>query len=145
MSSAHPAGSPSDPAPAGATPAGAHRKQATLAWAAWLVALASGLIGAAYVAAVDVTGQASETALVLTTLILATTFTPIKQGLEKLVARRLVPAPMPAVAGAGPVSPIAGADELDRRIAVIARRVSQDVVAEMARAGRVTTDDDTTR
>jgi hypothetical protein len=94
---------------------------------------------------VGVTGQASETALVLTTLILATTFTPIKQGLEKLVARRLVPAPFPAVAGAGRVSPNVDDDELDRRIEAIARRVSRDVVAEMARAGRATTDDETTR
>ena len=37
---------------------------------------------------VDVTGQESEVALVLTTLILATSFTPIKTWLEKGAARR---------------------------------------------------------
>ena len=37
---------------------------------------------------VDVTGQNSEATLVLTTLVLATTFTPIKSRLEKLAERR---------------------------------------------------------
>jgi two-component system, NarL family, sensor kinase len=93
---------------------------------------------------VDVTGQSSETALVLTTLILATTFTPIKQGLEKLVARRLVPQPSTVAAGLAPAAPIVDTAELDLRIEVIARRVSWDVVAEMARPGRAAKDDDTT-
>ncbi len=37
---------------------------------------------------VGLTGQESDGALVLTTLVLATTFTPIKQRLEAIVARR---------------------------------------------------------
>ena len=37
---------------------------------------------------VDVTGQNSEATLVLTTLVLATTFTPIKSRLEKVAERR---------------------------------------------------------
>jgi two-component system, NarL family, sensor kinase len=85
---------------------------------------------------VDVTGQSSETSLVLTTLILATTFTPIKQALEKVVARRLVPAPLPADADAGPLAAIVDVDELDRRIEAIARRVSLEVAADLARPSR---------
>ena len=41
---------------------------------------------------VQVTGETSELALVLTTLILATTFTPIKGRLERIVAERMKPA-----------------------------------------------------
>jgi hypothetical protein len=37
---------------------------------------------------VSVTGQESEAALVLTTLVLATSFTPIKSALERLATRR---------------------------------------------------------
>jgi hypothetical protein len=40
----------------------------------------------------DVTGQTSDAALVITTLVLATTFAPIKARLEKVVDRRLGPA-----------------------------------------------------
>jgi hypothetical protein len=83
---------------------------------------------------VDVTGQSSEIALVMTTLILATTFTPIKQRLEKVVARRLASPAATAGAGTTPAAaPIVDADELDRRIEAIARRVSREVVAEVAR------------
>ncbi len=46
---------------------------------------------------VAVTGQESDGALVLTTLVLATTFTPIKSRLEAIAARRYHPA-----AGAAP-------------------------------------------
>jgi two-component system NarL family sensor kinase len=91
---------------------------------------------------VDVTGQSSETSLVLTTLILATTFTPIKQGLEKLVARRLVPQPATGDAVPTPATPIVDADELDLRIEAIARRVSREVVAEVARDRGAATDVD---
>jgi hypothetical protein len=50
---------------------------------------------------VETTGQTSELVLVLTTLVLATTFTPIKTRLERLVARRFpstsgAPDPAPA-------------------------------------------------
>ena len=45
---------------------------------------------------VAVTGQESDGALVLTTLVLATTFTPIKSRLEAIAARRYHPAGAPA-------------------------------------------------
>lgn len=38
---------------------------------------------------VGLTGESSEVALVITTLILATTFTPMKKGLERIVANRM--------------------------------------------------------
>lgn len=93
---------------------------------------------------VAVTGEESEAALVLTTLVLATTFTPIKGRLERLAAKRFPPEPhlagTPAVATVMPVTePPAGGlerrggdavDELDARIEAIARRVAREVVAE---------------
>ena len=102
----------------------------------------------------DVTGQSSETALVLTTLILATTFTPIKKRLEEIAGSYLAPQPAtqpvslpdtPIAAAAneraaGPVT--IDADDLDRRIATIARRVSLEVLAESARAERSAQDHD---
>ena len=42
-----------------------------------------------------VTGQGSDAALVLTTLVLTTTFTPIKGRLERIAARRLILRPKP--------------------------------------------------
>jgi hypothetical protein len=90
---------------------------------------------------VGVTGESNEFALVLTTLILATTFTPIKKRLEDIAERRLAPAhalapeTAPAApAAAGPPDPAAQAsvalDELDRRIEEIARRVGRELLAE---------------
>jgi hypothetical protein len=73
----------------------------------------------------DVTGQTSDAALVITTLVLATTFAPIKARLEKVVDRRLGPAddsPAPAV-----VAPATMPDDLDARIEAIARRVVQEM------------------
>ena len=55
---------------------------------------------------VAVTGEESEAALVLTTLVLAATFTPVKSWLEKIAAKRLAAqAPGPA----GPIGQRAGA------------------------------------
>ena len=91
---------------------------------------------------VGVTGQSSELTLVLTTLVLATTFTPIKKWLEDLAAQRFkaldaaggtaaATAPAGDMAQPGPEggSPFTDGDELDRRIEAIARRVSLDVLA----------------
>jgi hypothetical protein len=60
---------------------------------------------------VAVTGQESDAALVLTTLVLATTFTPIKSRLEAIAARRYQPhgapaEPVPAPAHIAPGTPL---------------------------------------
>lgn len=55
---------------------------------------------------VGLTGQESDGALVLTTLVLATTFTPIKGRLEKIVARRYDRASTPAPLAAPPGAPL---------------------------------------
>jgi len=97
-----------------------------------LAGLYSALIRLFNAAFVDVTGESSEMALVLTTLILATTFTPIKKRLEDVADRRLRVA---SPAGDSPTDGSAGSptqpfdDELDRRIEAIARRVSLEVLA----------------
>ena len=88
------------------------------------------------------TGELSDLALVLTTLILATTFTPIKKRLEAVTERRLTrvgataaetaPAEVAAIDATAPAT--VDLDELDRRIEAIARRVSLEIVAA-ARAG----------
>jgi hypothetical protein len=79
---------------------------------------------------VGVSGQSSDLALVLTTLVLATTFTPIKQRLESIAAQRfhdpgagLVPAAA-AVASTGGVAEA----DLDRRMEEIARRVAREML-----------------
>ncbi|TAJ99983.1 MAG: hypothetical protein EPO36_10150 [Chloroflexota bacterium] len=95
---------------------------------------------------VETTGESSEAALVLTTLVLATTFTPIKSRLEKAAAQRFpVEAPNPSAAQAGPAAaetgPAAAAAAsaevegaaFDARIEAIARRVAREVVAEARR------------
>lgn len=82
------------------------------------------------------TGEESEAALVLTTLVLATTFTPIKGRLERLAARRFPPEPRePVVAAAdgAALMPSASAtpdNDLDARIEAIARRVAREVFEE---------------
>ncbi|HEY3073174.1 MAG TPA: hypothetical protein VGJ46_10195 [Candidatus Limnocylindrales bacterium] len=72
---------------------------------------------------VGVTGESSDTALVLTTLVLATSFTPIKQRLETVAGERFrpaAPAPTPSVA----------ATDFDERVADIARRVSRELISQ---------------
>jgi hypothetical protein len=86
-----------------------------------------------------ITGQESEAALVLTTLVLATTFTPIKAALERVAARRFrfdaaatpqAPAVASAGASAGVISDSFSTAQLaaiDARIdAAIARRVARE-------------------
>jgi len=84
---------------------------------------------------VSVTGQESEAALVLTTLVLATSFTPIKSALERLATRRFkfdaaptdAAPPAGAVdatnAAAGPFTP-AQLATIDARIAAALERAS---------------------
>jgi len=72
---------------------------------------------------VGVTGESSDTALVLTTLVLATSFTPIKQRLETVAGERFRPAaPAPA--------PSLAATDFDERIEDIARRVSRELISQ---------------
>ncbi len=89
---------------------------------------------------VGLTGQSNELALVLTTLMLATTFTPIKLRLEQMAQRRLGSSSTSAsIAANDPVETAAAApealsgqgevDELDRRIEAIARRVALEVLS----------------
>jgi hypothetical protein len=75
-----------------------------------------------------ITGQESEAALVLTTLVLATTFTPIKTWLEKRAGRRFdsradAPAATPPTA-----SPAAAA--VDPGLEAVVRRVVAEVLDE---------------
>jgi hypothetical protein len=88
------------------------------------------------------TGESSDLALVLTTLVLATTFTPIKKRLEAIAERRLAPARVMSAetataaetARAAQVDRAAPApvdlDDLDRRMEAIARRVGRELLAE---------------
>ena len=80
---------------------------------------------------VALTGQESEATLVLTTLVLATTFTPIKTYLEKLAAKRFPATPDPAapMTAADPLATTPH-DDLDARIEAIARRVAREVLAD---------------
>jgi hypothetical protein len=79
---------------------------------------------------VATTGESSDIALVITTLLLATTFTPIKSRLERVVSRRVGSlAPAPSAAAALLADPAFNA-ELDTRI----RQAVAD--ARAARSGR---------
>jgi hypothetical protein len=85
---------------------------------------------------VALTGQENEAALVLTTLVLATTFTPIKSYLEKIAAKRFPATPAPVTATAEPDQLVtAPHDDLDARIEAIARRVAAEVLEERATQG----------
>src|SRR5262245_39980605 len=83
---------------------------------------------------VTVTGQSSDAAIVITTLILAGAFTPVRRALEGAVERRF----RPATAAVVP-EPRAHVDlddpDLDRRIATVVRRV----LAEERASGRLPT------
>jgi hypothetical protein len=74
---------------------------------------------------VSLTGQSSDAAIVITTLILASLFTPVRKALENAVDRRF----RPAAPAAGPMAgTIAGLDAaaLDARIAAVARTVLRE-------------------
>ena len=78
---------------------------------------------------VGLTGESSDAALVLTTLVLATTFTPIKQRLETVAKERFHdPGPGgPRAAADQPAAP--GTADLEQRMEKIARRVTREVLA----------------
>ena len=84
---------------------------------------------------VGLTGESSEMALVLTTLVLATTLTPLKKRLESVAEHQLGKAAAvthPIDNGASSLAsggPAISVQELDRRIEAIARRVTLEVVA----------------
>jgi hypothetical protein len=91
-----------------------------------------------------VTGEESDAVLVITTLILATTFTPIKRRLEGLVERRFKespepqrgpPAPVATAGGTGPVGMAILSDPtfmaaLESTVERLVRRVVRDEGAE---------------
>jgi hypothetical protein len=81
---------------------------------------------------VGLTGQSSDAAIVITTLILASVFTPVRKALESAVDRRFRPvAPdTPAAPGARAVDGLDAA-ALDARIAAVARAVVRE---ELGRA-----------
>lgn len=77
---------------------------------------------------VTYTGENSEAALILTTLVLATTFTPIKTRLEKLAARRFPPETPGADQMSAPGPP--PDPELDARIEAAVRRAVDAALRE---------------
>ena len=82
---------------------------------------------------VTYTGENSEAALILTTLVLATTFTPIKTRLEKIAASRFKSDPPPddrPTVAALPPDP-----ELDARIEAAVRRAVDDALRERSAPG----------
>jgi hypothetical protein len=99
-----------------------------------LTAILAGLLAASMrfleAVFVAVTGQDSDLVVVLSVLLLTTTFTPIKNRLEKVTSGWFAEKADPAAPGATVVStgPLDLAD-LDARIEAIARRVSKEVVA----------------
>ncbi|HTK43792.1 MAG TPA: hypothetical protein VL749_00370 [Patescibacteria group bacterium] len=80
------------------------------------------------------TGQTDETALVLSTLVLATTFTPIKSRLELVAARRFKSSgpELEPPSGSAP----AAVPELDARLEAAIRRAVADALRERDSAGR---------
>jgi hypothetical protein len=91
----------------------------------------------------ETTGQSSEAALVLTTLVLATTFTPIKSRLEHWASARFPPEQPPGGHEQRPPDPRASAptgavvdQDLDARIEAIARRVAREVLVASDEARR---------
>jgi hypothetical protein len=70
----------------------------------------------------SVTGDTSDAAIVITTLILASVFTPLRKWLEGIVDRRFKPAESGEVAGAE-TDFAAGDPAWERRMAVIALEV----------------------
>jgi hypothetical protein len=77
---------------------------------------------------VGVTGNESDAALVITTLVLAAGFAPMKSGLEHLVARRFAGNLTPAAA-AVPVSEKASAEPSAAELETLLRRVVREELA----------------
>ena len=69
----------------------------------------------------SVTGDSSDAAIVITTLILASVFTPVRKWLEGIVERRYKPAPGEGAALV--VDPTIGSQDWDDRVAAVALRV----------------------
>jgi hypothetical protein len=80
---------------------------------------------------VTVTGQTTDAAIVITTLILAAAFTPVRKALENAVERRFRPA-QPAPATSLRASATSEDPDLDARIRAIARNVVREALAERA-------------
>lgn len=80
-----------------------------------------------------ITGQNSDAAIVITTLILAAVFTPARKALEGVVERRFRP-PLPAGQPVAAQALVALDDpEVERRIAAIARAVVDEALVDRAR------------
>ena len=81
------------------------------------------------------TGQTTDAAIVITTLIVASLFTPVRKALENAVEGRFKPAqPTPEAAAAPRLVPL-GDPELERRMAEIARAAVRDALADRDRIG----------
>jgi hypothetical protein len=99
-----------------------------------LVAILAGLYAASIqlfkAIFVAVTGDESDAAIVITTLILATTFTPIKNRLEEIAKRRFKePDELPPSAGAegptGAVRPAVASDKVETELRELRERVAR--------------------
>jgi len=79
---------------------------------------------------VSLTGQTSDAAIVITTLILAAAFTPVRRALEGAVERRFKPAPSAATGGA-PTGGLVGLDDpaFEARVISIVRTVLRQELA----------------
>jgi hypothetical protein len=83
---------------------------------------------------VAVTGDESDAALVLTTLVLATTFTPIKTRLEKLAEKRFKPVATPATSPGEPA--VGDATFTADQLAAIDARIEHAVRRSLEATGR---------
>ena len=101
-----------------------------------LTAILAGLYAASIrlftAAFVGITGESSDSALVLTTLVLATSFTPIKQRLEGVADRRFRALPATQAPGG-----VVASQELLAQVEAIARRTVDEALANV-RDGRPT-------
>jgi hypothetical protein len=82
---------------------------------------------------VAVTGDRSDAAIVITTLILATIFTPARKALEGVVEARFKPLAASQIAVTKPMPVALDERDLDRRIAAIARAAVDEALADRAR------------
>jgi hypothetical protein len=82
---------------------------------------------------VAITGDRSDAAIVITTLILAAVFTPARKALEGVVDRRFRPLVSPGQPVAAQALVALDDPEVERRIAAIARAVVDEALADRAR------------